>query len=388
MKKEKSRKKLIILNLCLALLLAVIAGTIAAYTSLSSAKRVVSTKGSTQLFSSNVLYSFKDGETPSSRAMSFSTSTTTNSFTFNVCNYAQGAKTSWSNKDINYSLSIEILDSSNAAVKDSGILKDFEITRTESGKTTADTTVTLDKWVSDNTYKLSTGDSCSEDEFEISFPTKYIGTYKIKIVATSDVTGYTSIGRIIATSEASASTHWTGTFTDSIVGDVSLKPSELGSVNVKISGQENEYMIITWETDYFEIDPWFLEDLEKELSDCKLSEYELTTETSSSSTVESGDSKSSSSGNVKILKFEVGSIDQPNQYYISFFRTQSAKTLDETWDQMKSHISFSYKAKVDSSASNETNADDSNETNADDSNETNADDSNETDDETGDSVTN
>jgi hypothetical protein len=378
MKKEKNRKKLIIMNLCLALLLAVIAGTIAAYTSLSSAKRVVSTKGSTQLFSSNVLYSFKNGETPSSRAMSFSTSTTSNSFTFNVCNYAQGAKTTWSNKNINYSLSIEILDSSNAAVKDNEILKDFEITRTESGKTTADTTVTLDNWVSGNTYKLSTGASCSEDEFEISFPTKYIGTYKIKIVASSDVTGYTSIGRIISTSEASASTHWTGTFTDSIVGDESHKPSELGSVNVKISGQENEYMIITWDTDYFEIDPWFLKDLEKELSDCKLSNYELTTETSSSSTVESesGDSKSGSSGNVTTLKFEVGSIDQPNQYYISFFRTQSAKTLDESWDQMKSHISFSYVAKVDSSASNETNADDSNETD------------DETGDETGDSSTN
>jgi hypothetical protein len=331
--------------------------------------------------------------------MSFST-TDDSTFTFTICNYAQGAKTNWAKTDIKYTLVITLLDSSNNEVTDETVLSKFKITKIASNvntsendddtnnNSTTDDSNSDDTTVEDSSETVNTDSNAetysiydwqasqesnemtlksdeknySEDTFEIMVPKEYVGKYKIMIVAESkNNTSYLPLGRIISTSESTASTHWTYTFTDSIV-DTNKQPSELGSVNIKISGQENEYIEISWDTDYFEIDPWFLVDLEEELEQNNLKPYLGPTPSNSgtsqstvednatsdsddennddSTTVESQSDSSNyaTSGNYVTLTFEVGSTNQPNQYYISFFRTQSAKTLEESWSEMKKHI--------------------------------------------------
>jgi hypothetical protein len=314
--KIEKQRTIIIINLCLALLLAIITCSVAAYTSLSSAKRVVSTQGTKQLFSSNILYSYdEEKNTLSTRVMSFSSDTDYNSFKFTVCNYAQGDKTAWATKDISYTLSIQLLDSSGKQVTDTNILAEYKLDGVAFSKLGA-----LEKKL------VYSSETLTEHSYEITVPSKYMNDYRIQVIAKSDISNYSPIGRIISTTASTASTHWTGTFTDAIVDSTDHKPSELGSVNTKISGQENEIMVIQWDTEYLEIDPWFLADLSDELEE----QYTLTEDTENKT---------------KTLKFEVGGEDQPNQYYIIFFRTQSAKSIDETWTQLKAHVSFSYESK-------------------------------------------
>jgi hypothetical protein len=312
--RTEMRKRIIMINLCVAAVLAVIAGSFAAYTSLSSAKRVVSTTGSNQLFSSNVLYPYeREGGSPSTRVMSFSTDTETNTFRFTVCNYAQGDKTAWAVRNISYELTVTLLTASGVPVTDADVLDAYKLDGTSFSACS-----TLQKTLAYDSTQVT------EDSYTITIPTEYMNDYRIRIIASADVEAYKPLGRVISTTESETSSHWSGTFTDAIVDDANQVPAALGSVNTRISGRENEIMVITWETDYVEIDPWFLEDLGN-------ANYTITEDKDK---------------HTKTIKFEVGGENQPNQYYISFYRTTSAKTLDETWTQMKAHIAFGYESKT------------------------------------------
>jgi hypothetical protein len=300
----KHEKRIILINLCIAGILALMAVSLAAYTSLSNAKRVVSTTGSNQLFSSNVLYAFdQDTGAPSTRSMSFPMDAAESTFTFTVCNYAQGDKTAWASRDISYTLTVRLLDENGNTVTDQNVLATYKLNGA------ALTGQDLEEKLTYNGTKVT------ENTYTVTLPTATMKDYQIYIVAKTDISGYDPIGRIISTTAAAVSNHWSGTFIDDIVDSDTHKPSELASINTRISGQEEETMVITWDTDYVEIDPWFLEDL---------ADATVTTEK-----------------NIKTLTFAVGGEGQPDQYDISFFRTTSAKTLDETWADMKSHITFS-----------------------------------------------
>jgi hypothetical protein len=245
--------------------------------------------------------------------MTFSADTTTNSFRFNVCNYAQGDKTAWATRDITYELTVTLVTTSGIPVTDADVLDAYKLDGTSFSELG-----TLQK-----TLVYDAG-QVTEDSYTITVPTAYMNDYRIRIIASASVEAYKPIGRVISTTESESTTHWRGTFTDAIVDDDAQTPSALGSINTRISGQEEEIMVITWETDYVEIDPWFLEDLGQD-------NYTITEDEDQ---------------HTKTLKFEVGGDDQPSQYDISFYRTTSAKTLDETWAEMKAHISFGYESKT------------------------------------------
>jgi hypothetical protein len=314
---NKIIKKIIIINFCLAAILAMVAGSMAAYTSLSSAKRVVSTTATKQMFSSDVLYTYnEEAGSPSTRMMSFSADSDSNTFQFTICNYVQGDEQAYSTKNIAYTLTVDLLDSKGKVVEDTDVLEKYQL----DGKA----------FSSDEIEKVLLGSKASEDTYTISVPTELMSEYKIRIIAKSNVSNYLPIGRIISTAKTSVSVHWSGTFTDSIVGDTAHSPSELGSINVRISGQENEIMVISWDTDYVQIDPLFLENLDDDFI------------------IEKDDS---------MIKFEVGSIGQPSQYYISFYRTKPAKAIsNETWDDIKNYISFRYESITTNETTTETTA--------------------------------
>jgi hypothetical protein len=305
---KKSNKRIILINFCIAAILAIIAGSLAAYTSLSSAKRVVSTMGTSQLFSSNVLNTYET--TPSMRTMTFSQDGDTNTFTFTVCNYAQGDKTTWASQNITYDLTVTLLDLDGNEVTKDDILSAYTI----DGQSFSN----LSNHKITNQVLEKKSNEATENIHTITIPVAYMDSYRICIIATSE--GYDALGRIISASETQASTHWTGTFTDGIVDDANHKPAELASINTRIYGQEHELMVITWDSEYVDIDPWFLEDI-------GAGNYTITED---------------STKKTKKLSFEVGGDSQPSQYDIIFYRTQSAKTLNESWEKMKGHITFTY----------------------------------------------
>lgn len=88
-------------------------GVLAAYTSVSSVKRVVSTqRGAGMLFSSNYLTT-DENDLP--RTITFSSMENSPCVTVNVCNYPQ-TLIKHNDKDITYTLTVELMDSNGNAV--------------------------------------------------------------------------------------------------------------------------------------------------------------------------------------------------------------------------------------------------------------------------------
>ena len=308
--KHNRIKTVIIFNSILASILLMIAGSFAAYTSLSSAKRVVSTVGAEQLFSSNVLTAYDSaGESlPSLRVISFGQEDSeSNTFSFIIGNYAQGNKTNVSSKSIAYILKAWLLDSGDNKVTDTSVLSTYKLN---------DTVFSTDGITMNE--RLA-GGTLDEDLYTVTIPYEYMSEYKILLTAkATNISSYSEIGRVVSTTTTVASSHWTGSF---LQNETAQEAGELAAVNVRIQGTEQETMVIKWNTNYVEIDPWFLEDISK---------YTIVT------------SDSPDSDRWKTLKIKVGETGQPNQYSFTFYRTRSFEPGKENWNDIRGYITFSY----------------------------------------------
>lgn len=308
--KHNRIKTAIIVNAILVCILLLITGSFAAYTSLSNAKRVVSTVGAEQLFSSNVLveYDSSEGSLPSTRVISFSQEDSESStFSFLIGNYAKGNKTNVSSKSISYTLKAWLLDSEGNLVADSPVLSAYKLN---------------DRPFAGDGLSISEslqGGTLEEDLYTVTVPYEYMGEYKILLTAeATNISSYSKIGRVISTTMTIASSHWTGSF---LQNEKALNPEKLAAVNVKIQGTEQETMTIKWNTNYVEIDPWFLNDI--------------------SSYITVSPDNADSNG-WKTLKMKVGEAGQPDQYSFTFYRTRSFEPGQEIWDNIKGYITFSY----------------------------------------------
>ena len=108
MKREKTNL-LIIINCSLAVIFLLLAGSLAAYTSLSNAKRTISTVGSKQLFSSNILLEYEKEDDIQGDSMSFSKDGDS-TFKVSVCNYSQDNLEKYASDDINYTIKVSLMD--------------------------------------------------------------------------------------------------------------------------------------------------------------------------------------------------------------------------------------------------------------------------------------
>ena len=138
--------------------------------------------------------------------------------------------------------------------------------------------------------------------------------YKIKITAVPDKTGYRSLGRTISFSEDVASSEWK---IDYLNDEQEQKAYDLGCINTRLTGSEYAQLTLTWDTAHVQIDPWFLEDIEKSTAYIR------------------------SAGNS--LTFKAGGDSGFNQYDITFYRTNPVHSDDptpESWDAIKSYISL------------------------------------------------
>ena len=303
--KRRTSNLLIIINCSLACMFLLIAGSLAAYTSLSNAKRTISTVGSKQLFSSNILLEYdKEKNDIQGKSMSFSTDGDI-VFKVSVCNYAQGDAGKYASEDITYKINVSLIDQNGDPVTDQKVLSEY-------------------KWGDTSFSELQevngtlNGGTESKNIYSVTVPAANMKKYKIRITAVPDNNRYKPLGRILYFSEDIASSEWRISY---LSDELKQKAYDLGCIHIKLTGSEYAKLTLTWNPERVQIDPWFLEDIKKDEN--------------ASATV-GADNKS--------LTFTAGGDTGKNQYNIAFYRTNPVHGNDskaETWDDIKSYIRLS-----------------------------------------------
>mgnify|MGYP004666596397 CR=1 FL=1 len=294
---------LIIINCSLACMFLLIAGSLAAYTSLSNAKRTISTVGSKQLFSSNILLEYEKEDDIQSKFMSFSKDADS-TFNVSVCNYSQDNPEKYASENIEYTIKASLIDQNGKEVTDQNVLSKYKL----------DDTPFSNLNVPIKTYTLPKGQK-SEHVYSITVPAAYMKGYKIKIIAEPVSKRYRSLGRIISFSEDVASSEWK---IDYLNDEQDQKAYDLGCINTRLTGSEYAQLTLTWNTEHVQIDPWFLEDIKNSTN-----VYVKNTDNS--------------------LTFKAGGDSGFNQYDITFYRTNPVHSDDSTpedWNDIKSYISL------------------------------------------------
>lgn len=294
---------LIIINCSLACMFLLIAGSLAAYTSLSNAKRTISTVGSKQLFSSNILLEYDGESAVQGKSMSFSADGNA-VFKVSVCNYAHGDDGKYASEDITYKINVSLIDQNGKTVTDQSVLSAYKWNETSFYDLMQPTEDTL------------TGGQASNKVYSVTVPTADMKKYKIKITAVPTNTQYKALGRILYFSEDVASSEWKITY---LSDEQNQKAYDLGCIHIKLTGSEYASLTLTWNSEHVQVDPWFLADIENDTS----------------ATV----GKDNNS-----LTFTAGGDTGKNQYNIAFYRTSPVHGDDskvETWADIKSYISLS-----------------------------------------------
>ena len=299
--KRRTPNLLIIINCSLACMFLLIAGSLAAYTSLSNAKRTISTVGSKQLFSSNILLEYEQEDDIQSKFMSFSKDADS-TFKVSVCNYSQDNPEKYASEDINYTIKVSLMDQNGKEVTDPNVLSQYKWDNTPFSN------------LEDLPDTLLSGQK-SEHIYSITVPAGYMKGYKIKIIAEPGKNGYRSLGRTISFSEDVASSEWK---IDYLNDEQEQKAYDLGCINTRLTGSEYAILTLTWDTSHVQIDPWFLEDIKKSTNVYI-------------------------SSNNNSLIFKAGEDSGFNQYDITFYRTNPVHSDDSTpenWNAIKSYISL------------------------------------------------
>lgn len=302
--KKVNTKILTILNCVLACIFLLIAGSLAAYTSLSNAKRTVSTVGSKQLFSSNILLEYDNNNDIQGKSMSFSADGNA-VFKVSVCNYAQGDEGKYASENIKYNINVLLIDQNGDTVTDSKILSEYKWNSTSFSELQQPATGEL------------VGGKVSQNIYSVSVPTSDMKKYKIKITAVPENTKYKALGRMIYFSEDIVSSKWRISY---LSDELKQNAYDLGCIHIKLTGSEYAKITLNWNTEHVQIDPWFLEDIRND--------------TNASATINAENNS---------LTFIAGGDTGSNQYNIAFYRTNPVHGDDstkETWDNIKSYISL------------------------------------------------
>ena len=297
----KKMKILTVIYFVLAAILSVITVSFAAYTSLSSAKRVVTVKGTEQLFTSDVLQEYQQDSGIQTRVISFGEEDKV--FSVIVSNHLQGDTTKYDTKNIPYTFQAELLDADGKSVTDSNVYSKLSVNEMS---------------ISSNPVKLSdkvlAGGSAQDQTYTFRLDPEILN-YRIKITATTTRSEYKSLGRVISFTTNSTATNWSGSFMEAEKTAVKGN-KELGIINYKISGQIEEDYVLSWDSSKVEIDQWCLQKM--------------------TSTTPTLDNETA----VKSVTLHLGAAGTPKQYLITFYRTYAEQDLTETWDDVSEYIHF------------------------------------------------
>lgn len=306
----KKRTKLLAVYLFIVAAVAVIAYSMAAYTSLSSAKRVVTVRGSEQYFTSDILVQYEEGSSLQSRVKSFGKNDKTRTFSVTVSNHLQNDVTKYDSKSINYIFTAELIDANGKAVTDSGLESKLNISYGSkesatwtNGKCEIRNQSFFGGTAQDTTYKFTlTGDEILQ--------------YRIRITAVPiNRSEYKPLGRLIVLAVDSTVSNWTGSFLTTEKSAVTANKT-LGLLNYRISGHLEEDCVLSWDSSRVEIDKWFLDQM-------GISTKQIT-----------------QTGNVKSVKLHLGAAGTPQQYTIQFYRTYAVGDLNEDWNTISKYIKF------------------------------------------------
>ena len=305
--KLKKMKRLTVIYFVLAAILAVIAVTFAAYTSLGSAKRVVTVKGTEQLFTSDVLMEYQTDAQMQTRIITFGEEEKV--FSVTVSNHLQGDKTKYDTKNIPYTFQIELLDVDGHPVTDSNVYSKVSVN---------DTKMTTNP-VSIQNQVLNGGEAWDKTyTFRLE---PEILNYRIKITAVTTRSEYKSLGRVISFTTNTTATDWSGSFVEAEKTAVENN-KELGIINYKISGQTEGDYVLSWDSSRVEIDQWCLQNM------------------TSATPIKDGNTES--------VALHLGASDKPKQYLITFYRTYAEQDLKhgltpENREEISNYIDFQKK---------------------------------------------
>lgn len=295
----KRMKRLTVVYFILAAILTVITVSFAAYTSLGSAKRVVTVKGTEQLFTSDVLLEYQQESQIQTRVLSFGEED--KAFSVTVSNHPQGDKTKYDTKNIPYTFQVELLDADEKPVTDSDVYSKLSVQE----KTISSNPVTVSN-------QVLQGGSAQDQTYTFRLDSELLN-YRIRITAETTRSEYESLGRVISFTTNATETNWTGSFMEAEKTAVDGK-KELGIINYKISGQAEEDCVLSWDSSKVEIDQWCLK--------------KMTSETPTLN------------GTMKSVTLHLGAAGTPKQYLIPFYRTYAEQDLTESWDDISQYISF------------------------------------------------
>lgn len=295
----KKMKRLTVIYFALAAILAVIAVSLAAYTSLGSAKRVVTVKGTEQLFTSDTLLEYQKDSEIQTRMLSFGEEEKV--FSVTVSNHLQGDTTKYDKKNIPYTLEVELLGADGKTVTDSNVYSKLSV----NGTAMSSNPVTISD-------KVLNGGTAQDQTYTFKLDSEILN-YRIRITAVTTRNEYRSLGRVIAFTTNATATHWSGSFVEAEKTAVDGN-KELGIINYKISGQTEEDCVLSWDSSKVEIDQWCLEKMTSEAPQ------------------KNGDTKS--------VTLHLGAEGTPKQYLLTFYRTYAEKDLTENWNDISTYISF------------------------------------------------
>lgn len=243
----------------------------AAYSSVQNVKRVVqlSKKVEDVLFSSNYLSKFNltDGNYGASKLINFTrsddkTAGVTRSFVVTVNNFDLSNHSLWNDKDINYTLTVTALYKNGAPITDINKLSGMSVSdgTTTYGLDTNNPVTISGKTLSSsrrstNSYTITLNENYKDIKLKVeALPKDYNTTKNYKLC------------KIFEFGEISANTdvRWTGTFSDAKVTSATAGNNQIGDLdgfNYRLAGSKDGKVTLTWNKDYVDISPIFVEEI-------------------------------------------------------------------------------------------------------------------------------
>ena len=354
MKNAKNQLNKTLRALLLAVLFAVstFAGVrvgFAAYSSVQNVKRVVqlSKKVEDVLFSSNYLSKFNQNENNygASKLINFTrsdgeTAGVKRSFVVTVNNFDLSNNSLWNDKNINCMLTVTVLDKNGTPITDTDKLNGMSVS---DGTTTyefgTNSTVTIDNILSTgkrstNSYTITLNDNYKDIKLKVeALPDDYNATKDYKLC------------KIFEFGEISANTdvRWTGTFSDAKVTSATAGNNKIGDLdgfNYRLAGSKDGKVTLTWNKDYVDISPIFVEEISNKKKPGTENNRNVTYDKINNS-----------------ITFDVFATDK--EFILQFYRT--SKPTGEMWDPAKktvyvldngtqtNYVTFSFKENTSSS---------------------------------------
>ena len=293
----------------------------AAYSSVQNVKRVVqlSKKVEDVLFSSNYLSKFisTDDNYGASKLINFTrpdgeTAGVKRSFVVTVNNFDLSNHSLWNDKDINYTLTVTVLDKNGTPITDTAKLSGMSVSDgTTTYKLDTNNPVTIGNQI------LSTGKR-STNSYTITLNENY-KDIKLKVEAVPkdyDATKNYKLCKIFEFGEISANTdvRWTGTFSDAKVTSATAENNQIGDLdgfNYRLAGSKDGKVTLTWNKNYVDISPIFVEEISNKKKPGTENKRTVTYDTNNNS-----------------ITFDVFATDK--EFILQFYRT--SKPAGEMWD--------------------------------------------------------